>query len=119
RLYRLAIAPNPANGRAPNNYAQQTELAQFLDRRQRDVSDLIPLHDMGRNFTLSKLAHAFLKLKLFVVELENQDTISVSTDVRGPLGLEHRNFSPQSYRRKRVSLWGGHSCPPPLTLFSA
>ena len=54
---------------------------------------LVPLHDVGRDFALGKFAHAFLQLKLFVVELEIQDAVSVSASLRTRnIGLEHSQF---------------------------
>ena len=55
--------------------AQQAELAQFLDRRQRKVAGLVPLHHVGRDFALGKFADAFLQLQLLIVQLEIQDAL--------------------------------------------
>ena len=40
--------------------AQQAELAQFLDRGQREFAGFVPLHDVGCNLALGKLAHGLL-----------------------------------------------------------
>src|SRR5262249_33905643 len=54
------------------NYAHKPELAQLFDRRQREFTRFVPLHDIGRDLALGELAHALFQLKLFFVELKIQ-----------------------------------------------
>ncbi len=54
------------------NYPQQAELAQFLDRRQREFASFIPFHDVRRNLAFGKLAHRLLQVQLLIVQLEVQ-----------------------------------------------
>ena len=42
------------------NCSQQSELAQFLDRSQRKLASLVPLHDVGQDFALGEIADGFL-----------------------------------------------------------
>ena len=94
------------------HYAQQAELAQFLDGRQRKFAGLVPLHHVGRDFALGKFAHAFLQLQLLIVQLE----------IQGALSGIHMWIRTQEYRRTKLPaghemyVWGGHPRPPPLTL---
>ena len=62
------------------NRSQQPELAQFFDGRQRKLAGLVPLHDVGRDLALGKLADAFLQLQLLVVQLEIQNSSSQASD---------------------------------------
>ena len=75
-VFDVAHAGAAVLGRKDN--AQQAEFAEFLDRRQREFAGFVPLHDVGSDFALGKFAHTFLQLKLFVVELEIHETVSVS-----------------------------------------
>ena len=50
--------------------AQQSELAQFLDRGQRKIARLVPLHDVRLDLALGKFTNALLQLQLLVVQLE-------------------------------------------------
>src|SRR5215469_9214047 len=52
--------------------SHQPELAQLLDGREREVSLLVPLHDVRLDFALGELAHALFQLQLFFVQLEVQ-----------------------------------------------
>src|ERR1700730_18581840 len=79
--------------------AQQTELAEFFDRRQGKFAGFVPPHDVRLDFALGEFANAFLQLKLFIVELEIHDAFSCVHVQRRTLRLEHRNFRAQSYRR--------------------
>ena len=56
------------------HHAQEAKLAELFDGGQGELSRLVPFHDIGRNFTLGKLAHTLLELKLFFVELKVQDS---------------------------------------------
>ena len=55
------------------DHSQHAELAQFLDGAHRELTRLVPSHDVGQNFAFRKLAHALFKLQLFLVELEIQN----------------------------------------------
>ena len=46
---------------------QQAQLAQFFDCRQRKLARLVPLHDMRKDFALSKLAYALLHVQLLFI----------------------------------------------------
>ena len=56
------------------NRAQEAELAEFLDRVQREIAGLIPLHDIGGDLAFGKLAHRFFELLLLFVQQEIQDS---------------------------------------------
>ena len=57
------------------------------------VASFVPLHDVRRDFALGEFANAFLQLKLFIVELEIHDAVSVSELLRTRIiGLEHSHF---------------------------
>src|SRR5579863_9230372 len=59
--------------------AHQSHLPQFLDRRERELTRLVPLHHIGLDFALGKLTNALFQLQLLFVQLEIQDS-------SGPLG---------------------------------
>ena len=54
------------------NDSHQAQLAQFLDRGQRILARLVPFHDVRRNLTRGKIAHASAQMLLLFVELEIQ-----------------------------------------------
>ena len=62
--------------------AHQPELAQFLDRRQREFAGLVPLHDVRSNLAFGKLAHALLQVQLLFVQLEVQKSSVGSSRLR-------------------------------------
>ena len=65
------------------NHPQHPELAQFLDRGQRKLASLVPLHDVRADLALGKFADTFLQVQLLFVQLEIQG----SSETLGQCGL--------------------------------
>ena len=59
------------------NNSKQPNLGKFLDRSQRKLTRLVPLHDIRSDLALSEFAHTLLQLRLFFVKLEIQDVLQM------------------------------------------
>jgi len=70
-----------------------------------------------RDFALGELSNAFLQLKLFIVELEIHDAVSVSALLRiRIIWIRTQPFQGDKVTAGRWNVWGGHPCPPLLIL---
>src|SRR4029077_15390526 len=56
------------------NHSEEPELAQFLDSGEGELAGFVPLHDVGADLALGKLADAFLQVQLLFVQLEIQES---------------------------------------------